>query len=156
MFGSDKPVFCILPDELDCAELASRWIGAGSPSRRAPSDTSSPPCACAGLRCPFRVGPCPLAAQLPEVSCKHRGVKSLILPRQPGSVLCRRAKRDDPVPPAVPAVRDEPHGAGLIGRYHDRRRDDPGMFMALDKLQRQVPRVLAFLEHPTSIPLQHW
>lgn len=35
----------------------------------------------------------------------------------------------------------------VMGEYRDRGKDDPGMSRVLDKLQRQTPRTLAFLEH---------
>ena len=40
----------------------------------------------------------------------------------------------------------------MMDEYRDRGRDDPGMIKVLDKLQRQVPRMFTFLEHPGVDP----
>lgn len=40
----------------------------------------------------------------------------------------------------------------MIDGYRDRWRDDPDMLRVLNKLQRQVPRALAFLKHPGVNP----
>ena len=40
----------------------------------------------------------------------------------------------------------------MIDGYRYRGRDDPDMLKVLDKLQRQVPRMFAFLEHPDVDP----
>ena len=135
VFGGDKPVFCILPYGLDCAEPWRRG--------RQVQDLQSVVLLQMLQHIPVLVLACvvryeenlaSLAAHLLEVSYKRRAVKLSILPHQPGPVLGKRAEHDGPVPPAIPAgslwipdarpqlpsVRPRSEKYGLV-LHHDRK-----------------------------------
>ena len=104
VFGSDKPVLCILPYRLDCAELWRRG--------RQVQDLQSVVLLQVLPHLPVLVLACVvryeedlvlLAAHRLEVSYERLVVEPSILPHQPGSVLGKRAVHGGPVPPTVPA-----------------------------------------------------
>ena len=135
VFGGDKPVPCILPYGLDCAELRRRG--------RQVQDLQPVVLLqvlpdCLGLVLArvvhYEEDLAQFAAYLLEVSHERRAVKPSILPHQPGPVLGKRAEHDGPVPPAVsagshwipdarpqpPSVRPRSEKYGLV-LHHDRK-----------------------------------